>query len=68
LRNLFTAVLADNVDAAEMHLRVSLFVDVLQLSDRIGPRVLFLMPFQWINLDHLVGALPKNVNLGIAID
>ena len=56
------------MDAAEMHLCIPFVINILQLSNGIGPRVLFLMPLQWIHLDHLVSTLPENINPGIAIN
>ena len=68
LGNLFTTIFTDDMDAAEMHLCIPLVINILQLSNGIGPRVLFLMPLQWIHLDHLVSTLPENINPGISIN
>ncbi len=54
--------------AVEVDFRVSFAVDVLQLGDGVGPGVFLLVVLDWVDLNHLIGSLPENVNSRIVVD
>lgn len=51
-----------------MDFSVSLIIDVLKFSNRVGSGIFFLMPFDGIDFNHLVGCLPKYVYSGVVVN
>lgn len=68
MSNLFSSILADDMNGTEMNLSVSLIIDVLQLGNGICSWIFLLMLFDRIYFNHLVGSLPKDVNSWIVIN
>ncbi len=68
LSDLFSSILADDVDGTEVNLSVSLIVDVLQLGDGVCSWIFLLTLFDWIDFNHLVRSLPKDVDSWIVIN
>lgn len=68
LSNLLASIFADDANGAEMDLSISLIIDILKLCDGICSGIFLLVSFDWINLNHLIGSLPKDVDSGIVIN
>ena len=68
LSNLLASIFADYANGTEVDLSISLIIDILKLCDGICSGIFLLMSFDWIDFNHLIGSLPKNVYSGIVIN
>lgn len=68
LCDFFSSIFADDMDGIKVNLCISFIIDILEFSDGISSWVFFLMSFDWVNFDHLIGPFPENVNSWIVID
>ena len=68
LCDFFSPILTDDMNAAVVYFGIPFIINILKFSDGVGPWILFLMSLERINFNHLVGALPENINPWIFVD
>lgn len=68
LRNFLSPFFTDDMNSIEVHLRISLIINIRKLRNGISPGVFFLMPLNGIHLYHLIRALPEDIDPGVVIN
>ena len=68
LSNLLASIFADDANGAEVDFSIFLIIDILKLCDGICSGIFLLVSFDWIDFNHLIGSLPKDVDSGIVIN